>query len=358
MHAQITLSIKQVHELLLHVATVRPVFIWGPPGVGKSSLVEQFAESLGLECVALLGSQLAPEDLIGIPKIEGNVSRFYPPSMIVREREFVLFIDELNIASQEIQKAFYSLILDQRIGEYRLPAGSIIIGAGNRAHDAALAKQMPSALVNRMVHVHLKASHREWLAWAHANGIHPWVIDYVRSRPSQLSTEVPPAKEEPFSTPRSWHAVSDALHAFGESIAPDHLDAVLFGSVTRDHAVGFKAFLKQIRNQFSVHKILKGDEPWPSAPEDRDLTYFLTQSLRDMLVKELPEQESQLGRDSRELAQSAKQVLKSLARIDGELAQLVLTENDAGDRVPDWFVLEIAKELPRLLQQKAGDEQK
>ncbi len=357
MHSTVTLSIKQIHELLLNVAPVRPVFIWGPPGVGKSSLVEQFASSLGLECVALLGSQLAPEDLIGIPKIEGAVSRFYPPSMIVRDREFVLFIDELNIASPEIQKAFYSLILDKRIGEYRLPEGSIIIGAGNRAHDAALAKQMPSALVNRMVHVHLRASHREWLEWAEANAIHRWVLDYVRSRPSQLSTEVPPAKEEPFSTPRSWHAVSDALHAFGEDISPDHLDALLFGSLTRDHAVGFKAFLKQIRNQFSVHKILKGEETWPSAAEDRDLTYFLTQSLRDLLVKELPDRETQLSRESRELAQSAKLALKSLARIDGELAQLVLTDNDAGDRVPDWFVLDIAKELPRLLQQRTPDGQ-
>jgi hypothetical protein len=222
----------------------------------------------------------------------------------------------------------------------------------------ALAKQMPSALVNRMVHVHLKASHREWLEWAGHNGIHPWVLDYVRSRPSQLSTEVPPTREEPFSTPRSWHAVSDALLAFGDDVAPDYLDAVLFGCLTRDHAVGFKAFLKQIRNQFSVHKILKGEASWPGAPEDRDLAYFLTQSLRDLLVKELPERDNQLGRESRELAQSAKLALKSLARIDGELAQLVLTENDGGDRVPDWFVLEIAKELPRLVQQKAADEQK
>jgi MoxR-like ATPase len=162
-HSQITLSIKQVHEFLLNVAPTRPVFTWRPPGVGKSSLVDQFAQQLGLACVSLLGSQLAPEDLIGIPKIDGLVIRFYPPSMIVRDREFVLFIDELNIASHEIQKAFYSLILDKRIGEYRLPANSIIIGAGNRAHDAALAKQVPSALVNRMVHVHLKASPREWL---------------------------------------------------------------------------------------------------------------------------------------------------------------------------------------------------
>lgn len=321
-------------------------------------LVEQFAASLGLECVALLGSQLAPEDLIGIPKIEGQVSRFYPPSMIVRDREFVLFIDELNIASQEIQKAFYSLILDQRIGEYRLPPGSIIIGAGNRAHDAALAKSMPSTLVNRMVHVHLRASHREWLSWAEQQGIHPWVLDYIRARPSQLATEVPPTKEEPFSTPRSWHAVSDALKSFGDDISPDHLDALLFGSLTRDHAIGFKAFLKQIRNRFSVHRILKGEEKWPEAAEDRDLAYFMTQSLRDLLIKELPEQESSLGRDSRELAQSARTALKTLARIDGELAQLVLTENDQGQRLPDWFVLEVAKDLPRLLQKKAADEPK
>ena len=358
MQAQVSLSIRQVHEFLLNVAIARPVFIWGAPGIGKSSLVERFAGDLGLECVTLLGSQLAPEDLIGIPKIDGQVSRFYPPAMIVREREFVLFIDELNIASQEIQKAFYSLILDKRIGEYRLPAGSIVIGAGNRAQDAAPARQMPSALVNRMVHVHLKASHREWLQWAETHGIHPWVLDYVRSRPTQLATDVPPAREEPFSTPRSWHGVSDALHSFGENIAADHLDALLFGSLTRDHAIGFKAFLKQIRNKFSVHKILKGDEAWPAAAEDRDLTYFLTQSLRDLLIKELPPQDAALGRDARELAHQARSALKALARIDGELAQLVLTESDAGDRVPDWFVLEIAKDLPRLLQERAAHGQK
>lgn len=355
MHAQVTLTIRQIQDLLLNVATVRPVFLWGPPGVGKSSLVEQFAASLGLECVSLLGSQLAPEDLIGIPKIEGTVSRFYPPSMIVREREFVLFIDELNIASQEIQKAFYSLILDKRIGEYRLPANSIIIGAGNRAHDGALARQMPSALVNRMIHVHLRASHREWLDWAETHDIHPWVLDYVRARPAQLSTEVPPAKEEPFSTPRSWHAVSDALKALGDDITADHLDALLFGSLTREHALGFKSFLKQIRNRFSVHRILAGEASWPAAPEDRDLTYFLAQSLRDQLIKELPGNEGQLGRESRELSQAATGALKALARIDGELAQLVLTENDSGERLPDWFVVALAKELPRLLRQKAAD---
>jgi AAA domain (dynein-related subfamily) len=249
MNSNISLSIRQVHEFLLDVAISRPVFVWGPPGIGKSSLVEQFAQQLGVECVALLGSQLAPEDLIGIPQIDGAVSRFYPPSMIVRDREFVLFIDELNIASQEIQKAFYSLILDKRIGEYRLPPVSIIIGAGNRAHDAALAKQMPSALVNRMVHVHLKASAREWLTWAEQHGLHPWVVDYIRARPTQLSTEVPPAKEEPFSTPRSWHCVSDALKSFGETLPPIiSTHYCLAASLGTTHSV-----LKHFLNRFAIN---------------------------------------------------------------------------------------------------------
>ena len=79
MKGHITLTQRQVSEFLLHVAIVRPVFIWGPPGIGKSSLVAQFAESVGLTCVSLLGSQLAPEDIIGVPQIIDGKSRFCPP---------------------------------------------------------------------------------------------------------------------------------------------------------------------------------------------------------------------------------------------------------------------------------------
>src|SRR5919202_2820987 len=127
----------------------------------------------------LLGSQLAPEDLIGVPQIVGDTSRFCPPRLIARAEPYCLFLDELNACSLEVQKAFYSLIHEQRIGEYRLPAGSIVIGAGNRAQDSAIVKPMSSALLNRMLHVQLKVSHREWLDWAATNNLHPLVLDYV-----------------------------------------------------------------------------------------------------------------------------------------------------------------------------------
>jgi MoxR-like ATPase len=170
MHASVTVTPTQLPELLLHIAVVRPVFIWGQPGIGKSSLVEEFAAQVGLECHTLLGTQLAAEDLIGVPRIIGEgesaKSRFCPPEAIARDEPYVLFLDELNGSSHEVQKAFYSLILDRRLGSYTLHPESVVIGAGNRSQDSAIVRPMSSALVNRMVHVHLVSSPRDWLAWA------------------------------------------------------------------------------------------------------------------------------------------------------------------------------------------------
>jgi hypothetical protein len=348
MNPAIQLTLNQAFEFLLNVAVVRPVFLWGAPGIGKTALVNRFAKELGLECVSLLGSQLAPEDLLGVPQIDGDCSRFFPPANIVRREPFVLFLDELNAASHEIQKAFYSLILDQKVGEYRLPKGTLVIGAGNRAKDAAIVKPMPSALINRLAHIHLRADHRQWLDWAvNQGGIHPWVVEYLQLRPDHLWSE-PPKHEEPFSTPRSWHMLSDALHSFSGTIDNTLLEALAFGLLSPPHAGQFKGFLKQIQQKHTLAAILKGDAQWPNAPGDRDILYFLAQSLRGLLRKELPQDEAERRGEHQQLAMRAKDRLKELARISVEIAQSVLAEDDEGRRLPTWFLVEVARDLPRL----------
>lgn len=348
MKGAIYLSLDKAFDFLLNVAITRPVFMWGAPGIGKSALVNNFANEVGMECVSLLGSQLAPEDLIGIPKIEDGCSRFFPPANIVRDKPFVLFLDELNASSHEIQKAFYSLILEKRIGEYKLPEDTIVIGAGNRAQDAAIVKTMPSALINRMVHIHLKASHRQWLDWAINQGnIHPWVIEYIQLRVDHLWSE-PPKHEEPFSTPRSWHMLSDALYSFGETISDEMLEALTYGLLSPNHAVNFKGFIKQLRQKHTITSIIKGETKWPDAPSDRDILYFLAQSFKGYLMKELPSDEASIRSEHKRLAVTAKDRLKELTRISIEIAQSVVGANENGELLPDWFLIEIARDLPRL----------
>lgn len=356
MNLPISVTQSDLLEILLNVATVRPVFIWGAPGIGKSALVEKFADEVGLPCVSLLGSQLAPEDIIGIPQIQDDVSTFLPPKMIAKKEPYILFLDELNACTQEVQKAFYSLIHEKRIGEYHLPEGSIVIGAGNRAQDSAIVKTMSSALINRMFHVQLKADAKQWLNWAYEEGLHPWVIDYITQRPDHLFSE-PPKTEEPYSTPRSWHMLSDALKEYkvGENdISDAMLRMITFGCISASHAGMFIAYTKQLGNKNLINEIIKGEAKWPSKPEERDVLYFLAQSFRAKLLQELPENKKCLTSDAKFFTHRAKALMKELATINHEIAQIVVAE-DEGKVLPEWFMVEIIRDLPRLVQSKEAD---
>jgi hypothetical protein len=345
----ISVTPAQLPDVLLNVAVVRPVFIWGAPGIGKSSLVRAFADSLGLPCVTLVGTQLAPEDLIGVPELRDGRSRFAPPESIARDEPYCLFLDELNSSAPEVQKAFYSLILDRRIGAYELPEGSIVIGAGNRASDNALARPMASALVNRLIHVHLRASAADWLAWAAGAGIHLWILDHLTLRPDHLWAR-PPKTEEPFSTPRSWHMLSDALHSYGQETGEDTLRVLTAGTLSTPHAQAFTAYVKTLRHRYDLAAVLRGDAAWPSRPEDRDLLYYLAETLRARLVHDLPADKDKAPAKMRVFAHRAKALLIELAQISLECAQLVIATDEHGVPVlPAWFMVDIGRDLPRLV---------
>ena len=352
MNLAISVDQKQLMNVLLNVGTVRPVFIWGAPGIGKSAIVEQFAADVGLPCVSLLGSQLAPEDIIGVPQIVDGRSVFCPPRMIAREEAYCLFLDELNACSQEVQKAFYSLILERRIGEYHLPEGSIVIGAGNRSQDNAITRPMSSALLNRMFHVELRADSRIWLEWAADHGIHPYIYDYICSRPDQLWSQ-PSKTEEPFSTPRSWHMLSDAMNSCGDTISEKDLAVLANGCLTAAHATQFVAYVRQVHQSYSITKILNGNQRWPDKPEERDVLYFLAQSFRAKLLKELPRNRGKLTTSTKELSLRAKELLVDLANISLEIAQMAVTPEN-GDTLPAWFIVEASKDIPALTRKKLG----
>jgi MoxR-like ATPase len=347
MQAAAVLTPASLAPFLLNVAPVMPVFIWGPPGIGKSALVRGFAEAVGLPCVSLLGSQLAPEDIIGVPQIVDGKSRFCPPTLIARDEPYCLFLDELNACSHEVQKSFYSLVLDRRIGEFELPKGTIVIGAGNRAEDQAITRPLSSALVNRLIHVQLRASATDWLAWAHGAGLDPLVIGYLETRSDHLWSK-PPKHEEPFSTPRAWHMMSDAMGAYGPRITLEDIRVLAAGLLTPAHAAQFVAFAKLRERAHDLNAVLKGDRGWPEEPEERDILYFMVQQFRDRLIRELPDEERRMSRETRELANRSKDLIISLARISTELAQMVVAEAESGAALPAWYTVELARALPRL----------
>lgn len=211
-HLTETVTLHQARELIECLAHEESLLLLSPPGVGKSETVYQAAQSAGLRCHSLLGTQIAPEDISGVPRIAGERSVFCPPRVLLPESNepFCLFLDELPACTPDIQKAFYSLLLERRIGEHNLPKGSWVVAAGNRAEDRALVRTISSALLNRVIVLHVRVDVPEWLTWAEQHDIDPATRSFIREQPDALLEPIP-RDPVPFSTPRAWALLSEAL---------------------------------------------------------------------------------------------------------------------------------------------------
>ena len=201
-----------------------------------------------------------------------------------------------------------------------------------------------------MFHVELIASSKDWLEWAGTFGIHNYILEYISLRPDHLWKQ-PPKTEEPFSTPRSWHILSDAIRGYGEEITDKQMETLASGCLSPHHSIQFRAFVKQIRNRYALSAIINGDQKWPDAPEDRDALYFLAQSFRAQLIKELPPEKNKISGSVQDLSFKAKGLIKDLANISLEIAQMAVAADDE-NVLPDWFMVEIVRDLPRLAVKK------
>lgn len=274
--------------LTLHIKNRVPVMLHGGPGAGKSGIVFQTAEELGLKVIDLRLSQLDTVDLRGIPNVVKGATVWNPPSMFPRTAGYLLFLDELNSASPEMQAAAYQLINDRRIGDYVLPPDCAIVGAGNRLGDRAIVTKLSSALANRMAHIDYEINNDDWCEWAVKKGIHPHIVSFVRWRPSALNEFDPrnSSAEEAkrvaavrtslrFCTPRSWEKVSISLGSTGD----EELLAETIPTIIGDAgAVEFQAFRKVIANMPDLDKILKSPKSAP-LPAGLDIRMALTTSL-------------------------------------------------------------------------------
>jgi MoxR-like ATPase len=165
----------------------RPVFLWGPPGIGKSELVESITNEMGGYMIDLRLGQMDPTDIRGIPFYNKDLGLmdWAPPIDLPSEElaskypVIVLFFDEMNSAAPSVQAAAYQLILNRRVGKYRLPDNVVMVAAGNREGDKGVTFKMPSPLSNRFVHLEMRPDFDAWQKWAVLNNIHKDVVGYV-----------------------------------------------------------------------------------------------------------------------------------------------------------------------------------
>jgi ATPase family associated with various cellular activities (AAA) len=238
----------------------RPVFMWGPPGIGKSDIVHQIGAEQGREVIDVRLSLWEPTDIKGIPyyNSQSNSMTWAPPIELPSDPEStaILFLDELNSAAPATQAAAYQLILNRRVGTYYLPKGVSIVAAGNRETDKGVTYRMPAPLANRFLHLELKVNFDDWQEWAVSNKVNEQVVGYIGFAKNDLYDFDPKSASRSFATPRSWSFVSDLL---GDDDLPEStLTDLIAGAVGDGLAVKFMAHRKVAKQMPKPEDILSG----------------------------------------------------------------------------------------------------
>ena len=269
-----TVTALQAKKSLLKAFKVkRPLFLWGPPGIGKSELVEGIANDLNGLMIDLRLGQMEPTDIRGIPFYNKDIGKmdWAPPVELPDEETaaqypiVVLFLDELNSAAPSVQSAAYQLILNRRIGKYKLPDNVVMVAAGNRESDKGVTYRMPTPLANRFIHQEMKVDFPSWLEWAVNNRVHKDVVGYLSFAKQDLYDFDAKSASRAFATPRSWTFVSQLLD---EGDDDDTTMNLIAGTVGEGLAVKFMA-----------HKKVAGRMPNPAD--------ILSGKVKDLQVKEV-----------------------------------------------------------------------
>jgi len=285
-------TVAQAAELLkIMLEAGDKVFLWGPPGIGKTEMVTQVCRSLDMPCLPFHASLREQVDLRGIPVYDpvARTTFWAAPNELPQEKRDgargVLFCDEFNQAAPQVQSALGGLVHDGICGEYELPKGWIVVAAGNRVADKAAAQRMPSHIRNRFSHLHVIPDIPSWCDWAGKNGIAPELVAFQRLRSGELNGKgllhVMPKDDNvnAYPTPRSWVKAAKYVGA------PKALRVKLMAAhVGAAYASEFDAFIDLYQSIGDLQDIIKNPAT-AKLPDSPSTRYAVCTGLARMATK-------------------------------------------------------------------------
>jgi hypothetical protein len=213
----------------------------------------------------------------------------------------ILALEEFNSAPMSVQAAAYQLVLDRKLGEYRVPDGVFIVALGNRETDKGIAYKMPTPIMNRFIHLEMRADFEDWQVWALTNRVHPEVVGYLTAFKECLFQFEPGTAARGFPTPRSWEFVSDILST-GQYLTDQVALALITGAVGDAEGAKFMAFRKIAHELPRADDILSGRLTKLPKKVEVQLAYALTTTLCYALKSNAEEVRRKAGDDWRNSA--------------------------------------------------------
>jgi len=252
---------KTFLSVVPHIIDARfPILTRGRHGIGKSTVVYQIAKQRGLPVVERRASQMTEGDLLGLPKVEGDVTTWLAPEWLhtACQKPVVLFLDEVDRATMEVRQGIFELCDSRKIAGYELHPDTVIFAAVNGGQHGAQYQvgEMDPAELDRYTVFDLEPSVEDWLTWAKDNVITE-IWDFINHNHQHLEHNDDFEPNKVYPSRRSWERLSKTLKNMGGQVESSttlyHLTCSFIGF---EGAVAFNDFMKNYERQVTVEDIL------------------------------------------------------------------------------------------------------
>jgi len=268
-------ELNDMLELLDKLKDPPGLMIYGPPGIGKTTIVKEFAKKMNYELRVKHLSRMDATDWSGIPKIDANqeYTEFLPISLFKKsEKKIVIFFDELNTALPQVLNAALDVLLEKKsdASNSELPKNTIIVAAGNLGkEDGTYVEEFSSAVKTRLIQVKLNNTGEEWMEWARKNNIHKDILKFMEKENCKYLLDLDGFTEnlDQIATPRGWERVSDFIKQLFEdnSISLEKtrecelLKILMTGTIGKKVTDIFWEFLTKRENSYKEKMVKYGE---------------------------------------------------------------------------------------------------
>ena len=265
-------------EYIIPIERQRPVFLMGPPGVGKTAIMEQIASELGVGLVTYSMTHHTRQSALGLPFIsqktyggkEYSVSEYTMSEIIASvydriendgAKEGILFLDEINCVSETLAPSMLQFLQYKIFGTHRVPEGWIVVTAGNPPEYNNSVREFDIVTWDRLKRIDVEPDFEVWREYANSKGVHPAIITYLEIRKNDFYSIETTVDGKSFVTARGWVDLSDMIKLYEKNGFKVDMSLVIQylqnDKIAREFAVYYDLFNKY-KSDYQVDSILDG----------------------------------------------------------------------------------------------------
>lgn len=265
-------------DYIVPIEKQRPVFLMGPPGIGKTAIMEQIASEMGIGLLSYSMTHHTRQSALGLPFIEHknykgiecNISEYTMSEIIAAVYEMmeetgvqegILFLDEINCVSETLAPVMLQFLQYKVFGRHRVPDGWIVVTAGNPPEYNNSVREFDIVTWDRLKRVDIEPDFEIWKEYAYQRGVHPSIMTYLEIKKSDFYTIESTVDGKSFVTARGWDDLSQMIHLYEKNKIK--VDQKLIGQyiqnprIAKDFSVYYDLFLKY-KSDYQIDKILSG----------------------------------------------------------------------------------------------------